>query len=83
MNADVVDDLRVATVAAACTVALTLALRFVLGADVGFLLRLSPLAVYFAYLVFGKGDTGSAFEDARLWMALAVAVTLAVLVVSA
>lgn len=81
-DVDVVEDLRVASVAAGCTVALTLLLRFVLRAEVGLLVRLSPLAVYFAYLVFGTGDTGSRIEDARLWIALIVALTLGVLAVS-
>ncbi|AZH25232.1 hypothetical protein [Haloplanus aerogenes] len=69
-------DLRVAAVAAGCTVALTLALRYGLGVAVSPLLRLSPVAVYFGYLFLGKGSTGSAFENPRLWMLLTVAVTV-------
>ena len=83
LEADVADDVRVAGAAAVCTVGLTLALRYVLEARVGLFLRLSPLFVYFAYLVFGKGDTGSAFEDVRLWVGLAVATALGVFVYGA
>jgi len=69
-------DLRVAAVAAGCTVALTLALRYGLSVTVSPLLRLSPVAVYFGYLFLGKGSTGSAFENPRLWIVLTVAVTV-------
>jgi len=72
----VVADLRVAAVAAGCTVALTLALQYGLGVAVSPLLRLSPVAVYFGYLFLGKGSTGSAFENPRLWMLLTVVVTV-------
>jgi len=76
LPADVAADLRVAAVAAGCTVALSLALRYGFGVTVGPLLRLSPVAVYFGYLFLGKGSTGSAFENPRLWMLLTVAVTV-------
>ena len=69
-------DLRVAAVAAGCTVALTLALRYGFGVTASPLLRLSPVAVYFGYLFLGKGSTGSAFENPRLWMLLTVGVTV-------
>jgi hypothetical protein len=69
-------DLRVAAVAAGCTVALTLALRYGLSVTVSPLVRLSPVAVYFGYLFLGKGSTGSAFENPQLWMLLTVAVTV-------
>jgi len=76
LPADVVADLRVAAVAAGCTVALSLALRYGLGVSVSPLLRLSPIVVYFGYLFLGKGSTGSAFENPRLWMLLTVVVTV-------
>jgi len=76
LPADVVADLQVAAVAAGCTVALSLALRYGLDVSVGPLVRLSPIAVYFGYLFLGKGSTGSAFENPRLWMLLTVAVTV-------
>jgi hypothetical protein len=72
----VADDLRVAALAAGCTVALTLALRYGLGVSATPLLRLSPVAVYFGYLFLGKGSTGSSFENPRLWMLLTVVVTV-------
>ena len=74
---EVASDLRVAAVAAACTVALSLALRYGLGVAASPLVRLSPVAMYFGYLFLGKGATGSAFESPRLWMAATVAVTVA------
>jgi len=73
---EVATDLRVAAVAAGCTVALSLALRYGLGVSASPLLRLSPVAVYFGYLFLGKGSTGSAFENSRLWMVLTVVVTV-------
>jgi hypothetical protein len=72
----VVADLRVAAVAAGCTVALTLALEYGFGVTASPLLRLSPVAVYFGYLFLGKGSTGSAFENPQLWMLLTVVVTV-------
>jgi hypothetical protein len=76
LPAEVTADLGVAAVAAACTVALSLVLRYGLGVSVGPLLRLSPVAVYFGYLFLGKGSTGSTFEDPRLWMGVTVVVTV-------
>jgi len=69
-------DLRVAAVAAGSAVALSLALQYGLGVSASPLLRLSPIAVYFGYLFLGKGSTGSAFENPRLWMLLTVVVTV-------
>lgn len=77
LPADVAADLRVAAVAAGCTVALSLALRYGVGVTASPLLRLSPIATYFGYLFLGKGSTGSAFERPRLWMLATVAVTVA------
>ena len=73
---EVATDLRVAAVAAGCTVAPSLALWYGLALAPSSLLRLSPVAVYFGYLFLGKGSTGSAFENPRLWMLLTVVVTV-------
>ncbi|MFB6194586.1 MAG: hypothetical protein ABEI80_00305 [Haloplanus sp.] len=73
---EVAADLRVAAVAAVCTVALSLVLRYGLGVSASPLVRLSPVAVYFGYLFLGKGATGSAFENPRLWMLVTVLVTV-------
>ncbi|WP_416839817.1 hypothetical protein [Haloferax sp. DFSO52] len=64
-------DLYVALLAGACTVGLTLALEYGVGADVSFVYRLSPLVPYFAY-VFSRG----AALSTRAWMAVIAAVTL-------
>ncbi|WP_338742134.1 hypothetical protein [Haloplanus salilacus] len=74
---EVAADLRVAAVAAGCTVALSLTLRYGLGVTANPLLRLSPIAMYFGYLFLGKGSTGSAFENSRLWMIATAVVTVA------
>lgn len=73
------DDLRVAAVAAACTVGLTLALRYGVGRDVAFVYRLLPLGPYFVSLFAGRvGPAG--LDTPRTWSALTV-VTTAVLFV--
>jgi hypothetical protein len=72
-------DLLVAGTSAAATVGLSVVLAFALDAAVGPLWRLSPIFVYFLYLLLGKGDTGSAFEDPRLWAGLAVVAAAGVL----
>ncbi|WP_248897183.1 hypothetical protein [Haloplanus halobius] len=74
---EVAADLQVAAVAAACTLALSLSLRYGFGVAASPLLRLSPVAMYFGYLFLGKGSTGSAFENPRLWMLATVVVTVA------
>jgi hypothetical protein len=71
-------DLLVAAVVALCTVALSLALRYGLDVTASPLVRMAPIAVYFGYLFFGKGSTGSAVERADLWMVAAVVVTVGV-----
>jgi len=76
LPADVVADLRVAVVVAGCTVALSLVLQYGLRVSASPLVRLAPITVYFAYLFLGKGATGSAFENPRLWMLLAVVGTV-------
>jgi len=76
LSEEVGADLRVAAVAAGCTVALTLALQFGFGVTTSPLLRIAPLAMYFAYLFLGKGPTGSGVENARLWMLATVLVTV-------
>ncbi|MFB6304393.1 MAG: hypothetical protein ABEH47_04445 [Haloferacaceae archaeon] len=77
--ADVRGDLLVAGAAAGATVALSVLLRVVLDLRVGVLLRVAPLAVYPLYTLFGRGDTGSRFEEPRLWAALSLLVALGVL----
>jgi len=77
LPAEVAADLRVAAVAAACTVALSLTLRYGLDVAASPLLRLSPVAMYFGYLFLGKGSTGSAVENPRLWMVATLVVTVA------
>ncbi|MGQ4554797.1 hypothetical protein [Halobellus sp. GM3] len=69
------DDLRVAVVAAACTIALTLALRYGLGREIPFVPRLLPLAPYFVSLFTRRLDLGG-FDTPRNWSLLTVAVTL-------
>jgi hypothetical protein len=71
---DVRADLSVAGVAAAATVLLTLALRFGAGVTAPALPRLSPVGVYFLYLLLGKGAAGRRAADPRLWAGLSVAV---------
>lgn len=77
LPAEVAADLRVAAVAAGCTVALSLVLRYGLDVAASPLVRLSPIAMYFGYLFLGKGSTGSAFENPRLWMVATAVVTVA------
>ncbi|WP_410764499.1 hypothetical protein [Haloferax sp. DFSO60] len=67
-------DLKVALVAAACTVGLTLALQYGVGADVPLIYRLSPLAPYFVF-VFTRG----AALSERAWQLLIFAVSLVTL----
>ena len=69
------DDLRIAAVAAACTVGLTLALRYVAGRDVAFVYRLLPLGPYFLSLFAARLPLGD-LDTPRIWSALTVAVTL-------
>jgi hypothetical protein len=69
------DDLKVAAVAAACTVGLTLVLRFVLARDAPYVVRLLPLAPYFVALFTRRLDLGG-FDTVRNWSALTLAVTL-------
>ncbi|WP_251330145.1 hypothetical protein [Haloplanus pelagicus] len=71
---EVATDLRVAAVAAACTVLLPIVLRFGLGATVSPVPLLSPVAVYFGYVFLGRGET---FGQPRPWIALILVVTVA------
>jgi len=70
------DDLRVAVVAAACTVGLTLLFRYGIGRDVALVWRLLPLAPYFLSLFTKRLDLGG-LDTPRNWSLLTVAVTLA------
>ena len=69
------DDLVVALVAAACTIALTLSLRYGFGLRPTLLPRLSPMVPYFGYL-FSKRSGPLSTIPTRSWIALTVAVTL-------
>jgi hypothetical protein len=69
-------DLTVAVAVAACTVALSFVLRYGLGMGATIWVRTSPLAVYFGYLFFGKGTTGSVVERPLVWAITAVVVTV-------
>lgn len=73
------DDLWVALVAAACTIGLSLVLRFGLGQSVGYVLRLVPIFPYFLYLFVSKSAKEGPLAAVRTWALLIVAVTLAVL----
>ncbi|WP_238993896.1 hypothetical protein [Halobellus captivus] len=70
------DDLRVAAVAAACTVGLTLLLQYGAGREVPLLWRLLPLAPYFLSLFTKRVDLGG-FDTPRNWSLLTIGVTLA------
>jgi hypothetical protein len=69
------DDLLVAVVAACCTVALTLALRFGAGVRPPLLPRLSPLVPYFGYLFSKRSGPLSALSPLD-WVGATVVVTL-------
>ena len=79
------DDLRVAVVAAACTVGFTLltAWRYTAHAlDVdtpGVTVRMVPLVPYFAYLFTRRADLPPALDSSRNWSLLTVAVTVCLL----
>jgi hypothetical protein len=60
-------DAKVAAVAAGSTVVLTVVL-YLASEPSSVLVRIAPLAVYFGYLFFGKGETGSAVENPRYWI---------------
>ncbi|WP_231554325.1 hypothetical protein [Halobellus rufus] len=72
------DDLRVAAVAAACTVGLTLLLQYGLGREVPLVWRLLPLGPYFVSLFTKRLPLGG-LDTPRNWSLLTVAVTLATL----
>jgi len=73
------DDLRIAAVAAACTVGLTLALRYGVGRDVAFVYRLLPLGPYFLSLFAGRLPLGG-LDTPRTWSVLTAVVTLVLFV---
>jgi len=70
------EDLLVALVAATCTVALTLSLRYGAGLRPPLLLRLAPMVPYFGYL-FSKRSGPLSTLSPRSWIGATVAVTLA------
>jgi len=69
------EDLRVAAAAAACTIGLTVALRYGLGREVPFVWRLVPLVPYFLSLFAGR-LTSDDLDTPRNWSLLTLAVTL-------
>ncbi len=73
------DDVLVAAVAAGCTVAFTLVTAYGLGVDASAVVRMVPLAPYFAYLFTRRADLPPALDSPRNWSLLTVAVTLALL----
>jgi hypothetical protein len=76
---EIPNDLVVAVVAAACTVGLTVSLRFGVGVDTPLLPRLTPLVPYFVYLFTRRVDLGR-LDTPRNWSLLTVAVSLVVFV---
>ena len=74
-------DLTVAAAVAGCTVAVTLILEYMLIVEASTVLRLSPLAVYVAYL-FGHSKLPADLDQPRLWVALSVFVGMAVILIS-
>jgi hypothetical protein len=73
------DDVWVALVAAACTVGLSLILRFVLDQSASILVRLVPIFPYFIYLFVKKNAEDGPLSSLWTWAALIVALTLGVL----
>lgn len=73
------DDLRVAAVAAGCTVGLTLALRYGVGRDVAFVYRLLPLGPYFLSLFAARLPLGD-LDTPRTWSVLTVVGTVGLFV---
>ena len=73
------DDLRVAVVAAGCTVGFTLLTAYGLGVDTGVAVRMMPLVPYFAYLFTRRADLPPALDSPRNWSLLTVAVTVCLL----
>ena len=69
------DDLRVAAVAAAGTIVLTLGIRVGLGRSIPLLARMAPLFVYFVYLLTRHRLGGGPIRTVRGWSVLVVAVT--------
>jgi hypothetical protein len=69
------DDLLVALVAAACTVGLTLSLRFGVGIRPPLTLRLAPMVPYFGYL-FSKRSGPLSTLSPLDWIGGTVVVTL-------
>ncbi|QIB74602.1 hypothetical protein GL213_07895 [Halogeometricum borinquense] len=69
------DDLKIAAVAAGCTVAFTLVPRFGLARNVSFLVRLLPLVPYFLYVFTRRIDLGS-LDTVRNWSVLTLLITI-------
>ncbi|WP_224268997.1 hypothetical protein [Haloprofundus salinisoli] len=76
---DVPDDLKVAAVAAGCTVGLSLTLRYGLDVDANIFVRLLPLGVYFLYLFAKDALSETAFGETVTWYAVTVLTTVGAL----
>lgn len=74
------DELKVAAVAAGCTVALTLALKYGLSLSVSYVVRLGPLYPYFVYLFASKSAEDSPLSSVRAWSLLIGLVSVGILV---
>ena len=74
-------DAAVAGAAAASAVAVSMLLRFVFDADASFLLRLSPIAVYFVYL-FAHTKLPASVDTTRNWILLTAVVGAVVLLLA-
>ena len=67
---DLPDDVTVAAAAALSTVAAALLVGPVLQTDVGVVVELAPLSVYFAYLFTRRASLPAPLDTARTWAAL-------------
>ncbi|MFB6129765.1 MAG: hypothetical protein ABEJ28_02980 [Salinigranum sp.] len=68
-------DLLVAAVSGGGAVALTYGVKYGFGRSIPVVARLVPLFVYVVYLVVNRLPGERSIDDARLWGAIAVAVT--------
>lgn len=76
---DVPDDLKVAAVASACTVGLSLLLRYGLGVDANIFVRLVPLLVYFVYLFAKDALSETTLGETTTWYLVTVVATIGAL----
>ncbi|MFC6614620.1 hypothetical protein ACFQAS_06565 [Halopenitus salinus] len=74
---DAREDVTVAATVAVATVGVTLLVRFTAVPDPGTFHRLSPIAVYLAYLFTRRGGPYGELDTTRNWAILAVVVAVA------